>query len=294
MLNMMIFNIILSLSATAGIGFSLHSDSRLVDEGLWWEDARYPEDMLLEAYPEDMQLKEALPWKQRRVSVSFRFKLAFLLIEKNAGTQFNNLMAHMDGKQEGWPWAGATSPHIANLSYTDLTHESGWRWAVFLRDPMARYLSAWGSKCMMREDDGENCLASDKAFSSANATLHDQVRSFTAHLQQAWMDMKVNQGSSFRGNPHWETQTAFFDKIPLRINDFDFVGHLRGDVNGQVREMLRMVGAPEDASDTAFPKDHVEGHQSGLGAHMSTFYAEGNNQTFHQLWYGPDLKLPGL
>jgi len=254
---------------------------------LWWEDARYPDHLQFE--------EERIGPHLQRLSVVPKYKLAFLLIEKCAGTQFNNLMEDLAGKSHGYPFAGSTAPHQFGLSLEDLNQESGWRWAVFIRLPIARYLSAWGSKCQPGEDVGfeGHCICESECQVDATASLQEKVNAFQAHLRDSKKDMDEDKGRRHRSDPHWETQTAFFELYDVPFEKYDFVGHLRGDVHGQVREMLRMVGAPEEAADTHFPKDHVKGHQSSLGSKIEEFY-RGTGDVFNQLWYRDDQMIPGI
>jgi hypothetical protein len=258
---------------------------------LWWEDARYPDHLKFESKP---GCKPG--WPVNRLSVVPKYKLAFLLIEKCAGTQFNNLMEDLGGVSGGSPgWLHNTAPHHFGLSLEDLKQESGWRWAVFIRLPIARYLSAWGSKCQYGEDrDMErNCLCGSECRVDHAASLQAKVNAFHAHLRDSKKDMDDNNGMRHRANPHWQTQASFLKLYDVPFEKYDFVGHLRGDVHGQVREMLRMVGAPEEAADKHFPKDHIAGHQSALGSNIEEFY-RGTWDVFNQLWYHDDQMIPGM
>lgn len=262
---------------------------------LWWEDARYPDNL---RFREDGGTSRFGAFHGARLSVVPQYKLAFLLIEKNAGTQFNNLMAHLAGVREGYPFAGSTAPTQFNLSLSDLKQENGWRWAAFIRSPIARYLSAWGSKCQDGEDmqDGPgmiHCKCGQECRVNRTASLQTKVIAFQAHLRDSKDDMDQNKGLRHRIDPHWERQAAFFELYEVPFQKYDFVGYLRGDVNSQVRKMLRMVGASEEVADEYFPKDHVKGHQSDLGSNIQEFYRS-TGSLFNELWYHEDQMLPGI
>lgn len=205
------------------------------------------------------------------------------------------MMADLSGKNLGYPFAGSTAPHQFGLSLEDLKQENGWRWAVFIRLPIARYLSAWGSKCQYGEDVDMEALilCGSECRVDNTASLKEKVTAFHAHLRDSKKDMDENEGMRHRGDPHWEAQTSFFELYDVPFEKYDFVGHLRGDVNGQVRKMLRMVGATEELSEKHFPTDHIAGHQSNLGSNIEEFY-RGTGDVFNTLWYRSDQLIPGI
>jgi hypothetical protein len=252
---------------------------------LWWESDELDE---LKSSGIDKH------WRSHRIALVPQHKFAFVIMEKCAGTQFNLLVQAMSGIEgpSKWPFVRpANDPEHLKLDLGTLTQESGWRWATFVREPMARYLSAWGSKCMVKEDDGSNCLGGEAAKQSyVKSSLEQKTKAFTAHLRAA-LDDKQRRNASWRENPHWETQTKFLSTVPKSMQHLDFVGRLSGDVNGQVKEMLRLVGAPENLADTYFPKIHVAGHHTSLGRDIEAFYADGNEDVFSQLWYAEDYDL---
>jgi len=206
-------------------------------------------------------------------------KLAFCYIEKNACTQFNGLFNALNHKTgPGDVWWRSIMPNIG-VDPATATREKGWKWAVFVRDPLVRYLSAWGSKCVQREDSGMNCLP-EGLFSSG------AVSDFEGHVVAS----HANPGPNFL-NPHWAPQQDFCGGLH-NASGYDFVGHLSGDVNSQVRDMLRMVDAPLDYVDNFFPRRHIEGHRSNLNPEL--FYRNATIRRYVHDMFKEDYFLPGL
>eukprot|EP00747_Dinoflagellata_sp_TGD_P105305 gnl/TRDRNA2_/TRDRNA2_169508_c1_seq3.p1 gnl/TRDRNA2_/TRDRNA2_169508_c1~~gnl/TRDRNA2_/TRDRNA2_169508_c1_seq3.p1 ORF type:complete len:338 (+),score=31.74 gnl/TRDRNA2_/TRDRNA2_169508_c1_seq3:85-1098(+) len=193
------------------------------------------------------------PWS--RVIVLPEYKLAFCWIEKNACTEFNKLfnrLNHIHGRAQ--PWQGSRFKRF-NLTIEKMSHAEGWKWATFLREPRARYLSAFGSKCVQREENGTRC-------EPRTAVVEDPTNK-TALLAQFEESVRFNLHDNLHRsnlNPHYAEQGKFCGG--LRNLGLDYVGILEGDVHGQVEQMLRSVGFndTEGVVSKFFPRGQTAGH----------------------------------
>lgn len=224
-----------------------------------------------------------------RVIVLPEKKLAFCYIEKVACTEFNMLFNTLNNlTTNGTVWNGTkytpwwhSQPWHFGLNLSDLTAENGWKWAVFLRDPASRYVSAWGSKCLQQEDRGRNCVPfgawANTTWSEKQLLLSFKNASLLNHHNQSAMAL----------NPHWANQSSFCGGLG-DLSKFDMVGRLSGDVNAKVRKMLRMAGANESVADIYFPKHKVKGHTSHLSARK---FVSKETEKLIKAMYAPDVDL---
>jgi len=204
-----------------------------------------------------------IQYPQSRVLVAPKYKLAFCYVEKNACLSFNYLFNSLNGIQEyedvlqTWWKSNAANQ---NISLDELTTANGWKWGVFLRDPAKRYLSAWGSKCLKKEENGWNCRPDAKALLDDTSSVNLQVSSF----EEATRRNHEFQSRLFE-NPHWAKQSQFCQGFH-DLSRFDFVGLLNNDMNSQVRRMLHKahISDRDYLVDKYFPLERIHGHSSNL------------------------------
>jgi len=208
----------------------------------------------------------------RRLIIWKKGKLAFLPISKNANTDFSVLFNRLNDVLNGKNLYFSSAPLRFGVKSEKMTKENGWKWAVFLRDPIDRFMSAWRSKCIQREDEGVHCPIGFKGGGRQNVSyqanrLNDMAEFYGTH--------------ALPKDGHWKTQSEQIKQIRLTRkkdevglfnspSDFDFVGTLSGDVNEQVHQMLKMTGVKykENIVDRWFPKlekNKVIGHSSNKG-----------------------------
>eukprot|EP00928_Gymnodinium_smaydae_P059582 TRINITY_DN4296_c0_g1_i2.p1 TRINITY_DN4296_c0_g1~~TRINITY_DN4296_c0_g1_i2.p1 ORF type:complete len:393 (+),score=48.81 TRINITY_DN4296_c0_g1_i2:62-1180(+) len=219
-------------------------------------------------------------------------KLAFCYVPKVACNQMTRLFNALNGvgpdlfSQEGGAGGSVQSDWEFQLStdlklpydWSKVSRENGWKFAVFTRDPLERYLSAFLSKCVPGPDGriesgGVNCHG--KVIDWRAPSLAEQVRAFEARVER----------DSSRGFPalqeHWDPQVEILRRCgwdKFEPSSLDFVGSLSGDVNAQVKAMLRVVNRTDGGRvvDRLFPAKQVSGHSSGSRGHITDFY---RNQT---------------
>jgi len=206
-------------------------------------------------------------------------KFAFCWVDKNAGTQFNLLLNHLNNVQgQGNRWGGewwASSHKRLNVDLEAATKEKGWRFGIFVRDPAERFLSAWASKCQVMEEMGKNCLGPRNASTSlpgAVDVFEQAVSSLPAYMNE------LQKRGSF--NSHYDPQNIFCGA--RRISEYNFVGHLTGNhenVQSQVRAMFEHVAQVPGSHDTfwshlenIFPKEHIKGHHTSASKKLQSFY----------------------
>jgi len=228
-----------------------------------------------------------IQYPQSRVLVAPQYKLAFCYIEKNACTAFASLFNSLNGiwgSEQDDPWWNSTAVS-QNISLSEITLENGWKWGVFLRDPSKRYLSAWGSKCLQKEENGWNCRPDADALVNESYDLEFQVSSF----EEATRRNHDNQSHTF-DNPHWAKQSMFCGGFQ-DLSRFEFAGILEGDVNLQVRQMLHQANILDMdwLVDMYFPRERVHGHSSHLD--QSLFFRNPETLRLTQEMYEDDYRL---
>jgi len=224
-----------------------------------------------------------IQYPQSRVLVAPKHKLAFCYIEKNACTEFNFLFDSLNSIDND-TWWNSTAGY-QNISLSSLTAANGWKWGVFLRDPAARYLSAWGSKCWQKEDNGWNCRPNADALVFVNSSTEVLASSFEQTTRKNHEDR-----SRLFDNPHWAQQSMFCGGL-RDLSRFDFVGLVNKDMNSQVRQMLHQahIWHMDSAVDKYFPKTYVHGHSSHLDE--SLYYRNPETTRLVQEIYQDDYKL---
>lgn len=127
-----------------------------------------------------------------------------------------------------------------------ITKANGWTTAVFHRDPVDRYLSAFRSKCLASphnfqpgraEDNGSNC--NGPVLANPHATLSEQVEAFEHH---ALIDVKHGKPGA---NIHWVSQKEVLQRTcGLPDGAFQFIGSMNEILYPQVESMLQKANHP--------------------------------------------------
>mmetsp|Transcript_120551 Transcript_120551/g.327110 ORF Transcript_120551/g.327110 Transcript_120551/m.327110 type:complete len:346 (+) Transcript_120551:97-1134(+) len=208
-------------------------------------------------------------------------KLAFCYMPKVASTEIARLFGDLNGvsgdawKQAPWDYSGPAKLHV---NWDSVTKENGWKFAFLYRDPLARYLSAFGSKCMVNanngvvEGGGKDCLGT---IHWAAMTMEGMVEAFEDRVRADAL-----KGTS-ANNSHWfpmikNLRACGIDKFHPDI--VDFKGSIDEDANSVVRRMFEATGviqAYPNASaliDKHFPRQTVGGHSSKSHNRQDEFY----------------------
>jgi len=234
-------------------------------------------------------------------------KLAFCYMPKVASTEIARLFGDLNGvsgdawKQAPWDYSGPAKLHV---NWDSVTKENGWKFAFLYRDPLARYLSAFGSKCMVNanngvvEGGGKDCLGT---IHWAAMTMEGMVEAFEDRVRADAL-----KGTS-ANNSHWfpmikNLRACGIDKFHPDI--VDFKGSIDEDAGVQVRRMFEATGVLEaypNASaliDTYFTHDVSARKSSQHWSHshnrLDEFYRNASTVQVVAQLYDEDYKRLGL
>lgn len=236
-----------------------------------------------------------------------RAKLAFCYLPKVASSQMARLFGELNSAQgENWmmtPWE-FSSPSRLNISWDDVTKENGWKFAFLHRDPLARYLSAFGSKCMENankgivEGAGKDCLGK---ILWTEVPLETMIETFEERAQNDSLKGQL------ANNSHWlpmvmGLRACGMDRFHPSVVDFS--GDIGEDATAQVRRMFEVTGVMQaypNASvlvDKYFPPLAVSGHWSKSHDKLTDFYRNMSTVQAVAKLYDEDyqrleLQLPG-
>lgn len=197
-------------------------------------------------------------------------KLAVCYIPKVACEQITNLFSDANGVSFKF-WS--STPPAMNISWSSVTKQSGWKFGIFTRDPLERYLSCWLSKCTANaegvvENQGTNCRG---RVLQEPTSLEGQIRAFE---ERALLDRV--QGHPYP-DTHWASQVnnvegCGWDRFGPEHADFNI--NLAGDVHTQVLTMLQTANVPRNAflTDKYFPAGRIAGHTSNASNMIRNFY----------------------
>jgi hypothetical protein len=208
-------------------------------------------------------------------------KLAFCYMPKVASNQIATLFGELNGFQgekfinEPWGYSGAAQ---LNIDWNMVTRENGWKFAFFHRDPLARYLSAFGSKCMVNAIYGNVEGAGKDCIGKIQWTALPMDKMVEAFEERVRADSLVGRPVN---NSHWfpmikNLRACGIDRF--HPDDVDFKGGIDEDANAVVRRMFEATGVMQaypNASaliDKHFPRQNVGGHSSKSHNRQDEFY----------------------
>mmetsp|Transcript_35728 Transcript_35728/g.83070 ORF Transcript_35728/g.83070 Transcript_35728/m.83070 type:complete len:398 (+) Transcript_35728:71-1264(+) len=239
------------------------------------------ESSFLAAYARNLSFERDCPTIKDKVSnlrplVVPRLKLAFCFVPKTACTQFKDLINSLNGlavKNGFGKTYFSSSPAALGVPRSQITKQNGWKFAAFTRDPALRYLSAFGSTCVSLDAESHyehkfECCG--PLVPNNTVPREGLVKAFEMRV------MKDAEIGLIRNDNHWAQQVKILQHcgpnfMPDRL---DFHGHLSGDVNQQVKNMLAMVGDHFDGAlvDRYFPKGGIAGHRNPLHLPPAVFF----------------------
>jgi len=208
-------------------------------------------------------------------------KLAFCHMPKVASNQIATLFGELNKVQgEKWRWEPweYSGPAKLNIDWDNVTRENGWKFAFLHRDPLARYLSAFGSKCMVNAEFGNVEGAGKDCIGKVQWTALPMEKMIEAFEERVQADASVGKPAN---NSHWfpmikALRACGIDRF--HPNDVDFKGGIDEDANAMVRRMFEATGVMQaypNASaliDKNFPRQYVGGHSSKSHNRQSEFY----------------------
>jgi len=234
-------------------------------------------------------------WKLRPLLIPEK-KLAFCYISKNACTQFKDLVNILNGFDShelrgfGHDYFKSTTNTFMNIDMRKVNKENGWKFAVFLRDPALRYLSAFSFACT-RDSVGELeapgvCCGQEGDWEKHGTDL------ITLFEERVASD--VEAGLPW-GEMHWASQTEFIRQCGMdnfHPSKADFVGFVDGNMNSQVKAMLRKADIRRDKLvDEFFPLHGVAGHHSSRAISPKAFYRNASTMKSVRALYKEDYEL---
>ena len=224
-----------------------------------------------------------------RHQVIARRKVAMCSIPKVGLTQFYMLMQRVGFRNASYDDFNDPNPKKGSLVATwfashDWWRDPRWKFAVFVRDPLERFLSAFLDKCLKRSTS----CGDDHKTGWQNVTL---TSSRSEKLRAFGLFVSLAPTQKMLRDDHWILQSVYLQEgCGFPIHRLDFVGLLMSDkwqVNLQVRAMLHGFGlsleSAKNLADEYFPrkgwaddnqKKHSNIHGGGEGHLFRTFYSQ--------------------
>mmetsp|Transcript_65763 Transcript_65763/g.183432 ORF Transcript_65763/g.183432 Transcript_65763/m.183432 type:complete len:380 (+) Transcript_65763:104-1243(+) len=234
-------------------------------------------------------------------------KVAFCYMPKVASNQIATLFGELNRVHgEKWPWEPweYSGPAKLNIDWSRVTRENGWKFAFLHRDPLARYLSAFGSKCMVNAKYGNVEGAGKDCLGKVQWTALPMDKMVEAFEERVRFDALVGRPVN---NSHWfpmikNLRACGIDKFHPDI--VDFKGSIDEDAGVQVRRMFEATGVLEaypNASaliDTYFTHDVSARKSSQHWSHshnrLDEFYRNASTVQVVAQLYDEDYKRLGL
>ncbi|KAJ8605653.1 hypothetical protein CTAYLR_000160 [Chrysophaeum taylorii] len=167
-----------------------------------------------------------------RLIVVPEHRLLFCYIEKNACTAFNTLFLRVrhQSPRRIWFHNSYREHGLAADDVEDLVRNESWHKAVFFREPLERFVSAFKSKCEPGHDhDGPmRCL---RAFARRNVSFVDAVSSI------------IENDGALKPDPHFLPQVNFCGGLNATLKYYDTVVQLEpSTARARVSALLEKIG----------------------------------------------------
>jgi hypothetical protein len=177
------------------------------------------------------------------------YKLLFCYIEKNGCGMFNHLfrmlrllnpfvpLGEAQRLAEGyWDLNGPKQYNLTLENLQDLLVDPAWTKAVFYRDPIARMVSGFRSKCGKVDKDYYHCL---QAF---DREALDSLGS-PAGFQKAVDKVQETNTERVFHNPHFKPMVDFCGGLEQTLEHYDFVQALSPTTGPQmIQTLLQKIG----------------------------------------------------
>lgn len=131
-----------------------------------------------------------------RVSVLYNVQVLICGIEKNGITILDQTIATVMKQPFAWFPNNPEKEKLSVEAFKALLQDrnNSWRKLVVYRDPVERFLSAYQSKCLLRDDDGRTHCHNHFELNDANVSIENTA---------SRLPLKGHT------NPHWAPQTSF-------------------------------------------------------------------------------------
>ena len=217
-------------------------------------------------------------------------RLLFCYIEKVGCTRFNEMFYTLtDRKTKRFWYSNAPSQH--NMTKSDLENllaDNAWHKAVFYREPLERFLSAFRSKCEDGHDrDGKgHCI---RAFGQPRPTFPEAVSALMSPLN--------------KGDAHWTPQYRFCGGLDRTLQYYDTVQNLqKPTASSDVQRLLTAVGVPSSGLAVGlefFPPTNksryiASRHQTNALNALSRYYTDDHMIRTVATFYASDYVLFGI
>jgi len=214
-------------------------------------------------------------------------KLLFCYMEKVGCTNFNNLFRFLrerydPSQAEMGPWQrnNPVERGVAKLKLKDLLIDKSWHKAIFYREPMERFVSAFRSKCE-GADGKEGHDHCKHMFGNENVSFDEavsQIRKFDAnHGDDIAAEKALDE--------HFRQQTDFCGGLAATLRYYDTVEELdRDTAHVKVAKLLETIGVKAETVphfNQLFPPLGDEswerkGHNTNSGDELREYFPEDN------------------
>lgn len=233
------------------------------------------------------------------------YNLLFCYIEKVACTAFNDVFSQLRKRHDpkiirtqgnkGW---FQNSPYYRWYTKHDLEKilvNRSWHKAVFFRDPVERFVSAYRSKCMHSDYYDGNYFC-HQAFGSDNASFADAAAAMFDRRNWTDEDEMVNE--------HFKRQGSFCGGLHNTLQYYDTVEELKFDTaREKTSKLLRTIGADPawiQDYDTLFPPPNAglthSNHTTHTKKHLKEYFPDDHPEVLSELfvYYEDDYRLFNL
>mmetsp|Transcript_37686 Transcript_37686/g.70478 ORF Transcript_37686/g.70478 Transcript_37686/m.70478 type:complete len:1243 (+) Transcript_37686:108-3836(+) len=236
-------------------------------------------------------------------------KLLFCYMEKVACTNFNSLFAQLRrhyndsfiATHGSFGWFQSV-PYLEGYSIRNLEHimeDPSWHKALFYRDPVERFVSAYRSKCEHVDKDG--AFVCNRAFGDKNASFKKAVERISR------LDERSDFDPDYTMNVHFQRQMSFCGGLEHNLKYYDTVEPLSVDTaRSKVEHLFEKVGAQTEwisDFDKLFPEAEKNGdgvllqnqkhHNTDSAEHLRDYLPDDRPDLLQKLWrhYEGDYRI---
>jgi len=234
------------------------------------------------------------------------YNLLFCYIEKNACTAFNDLFSQLRRRSdpkvkrthgpEGWFQLSPYTLGYSKASLEAIMLNKSWHKAVFYRDPIERFVSAYRSKC-------EHFDQFDGNYSCFQAFGHDYEK-FTDATAKLFSWRNFTQKDEFV-NAHFKRQSGFCGGLDRTLQYYDIVEELKeSTARDKTLELLHKIGADKDGLDdiedfdVLFPPPKAnlieeDNHTTNTADHIKEYFPATHPEALAEvfIYYEEDYRL---